>query len=348
MGLFGKKKKAEETEEEAVVNETVDTAEEDEQEEAASPDEETAAAGSADEELSVEDIFKREIGMLGQRIRFMFPQQMLIGFYYAEFQSDEYIDDFCCYTETGELIERDDIPARCGMSYPDMVAREEKLEQAFFRFRKAAEAYTNKPCNGVSVTMMNNGQVKFDVISQELVEDEADARYAKFREKVEKGNPRYLPPKISKETAEAIQKKTAPAYQELGTEFFSFLPETEFKKAYFYCEIGDEGIFMYHRIVLEDGEILDGEDMYERFGMDKEAAEKNRMEIVRLIMDIRNIIISEQHKPFSTVTLTITSKGEFQSFMGFGKVDPEGEQARLDEWKAHFNGKESVTLPPQP
>lgn len=344
MGLFGKKKKADELEEEIIENEAAE-AEEEEAEaesvseaEAASDEEETAP--EEEQELTPEDIFKNASAELTQRIRLMFPQQMQIGFYYAELQEDEYIDDLCCYAAGGVLIERDEIPAKCGMSYPDMVSREEKLEQAFFRFRKAAEAFSNKPCNGVTVTMVSNGQVKLEIISNELVAGEEDARYARFREKVDRGNPRYLPPMISKEEASAIQQKTAPAYTELGTEFFSFLPETEFKKAYFYVEIGNGGAFFYHRMVLEDGEILDGDDMYERFGMDKETSEKNRMEIVRRVMEIRSIIVGENHKPFSSVTLTINSKGEFRSFMGFGPTDPEGEQERLEQWKAHFNGNE--------
>lgn len=350
MGLFGKKKKAEEPEEELDVNEI----EEAEEEEAEETEEAEAAAGNkaddeiiaseeddaSEEELSPEDRFKKASADLCRRVRLMFPQQLHIGFYYAEFQNDEYVDDFCCYTVSGELIERDEIPAKCGMSYPDMVAREEKLEQAFFRFRKAAEGYSSKPCNGITVTMINNGQIKLEVNSNKLVEGEEDARYAKFREKVEKNNPRYLPPRISKEAAELIQQKTAPAYQEVGTEFFSFLPDVEYKKAYFYVEISNSGAFMHHRMVLEDGEILDGDEMYERFDMDREKAEKARMEIVRGIVNIRSIIINEGQKPFTTATLTITSKGEFQSFMGFGAIDPEGEQARLEEWKAHFNGNE--------
>ena len=330
MGLFGKKKKAEQAEEEAKVNEAEDTEEED------------TAEGEPEEEISDEERFKRATAELSNRVRFMFPHQMLVGFFYAELQADGYIDDFCCYVTNGELIERDDIPSKCGMSYVDMVSREEKLEQAFFLFRKAAEAYSKRPCNGVSVMLSANGQVKLEIVSSELVEGEEDERYAKFRDKVAKGDPKYLPPQLSKEEAQAIQEKTAPVYRELGSEFFSFLPETEFRRAYFYTEVGNGGIFMYHRMVLEDGTILDGDDLYERFDMNKEEAEKARMEIVRHIMEIRNIIIQAENKPFTTITLTINAKGEFQSFMGFGPVDPENEERRLEEWKANFNGEESM------
>lgn len=351
MGLFGKKKKADELEEEIIENETAEVEEEEtseadsEIEAEAEAENESEAQEASDEavsegELTPEELFKKASTELSQRIRLMFPQQMQIGFYYAELQEDEYVDDLCCYVISGELIERDEIPTKCGMSYPDMVAREEKLEQAFFRFRKAAEAFSGKPCHGITVTMVSNGQIRLEIISNELVAGEEDARYARFREKVEKSDPRYLPPIVSKEEAAAIQQKTAPIYQELGTEFFSFLPEAEFKKAYFYVEISNGGAFMHHRMVLEDGEILDGDDMYERFGMDREVAERDRMEIVRKVIGLKNILIQEKHKPFTTVTLTITSKGEFRSFMGFGAIDPEGEQTRLADWKAHFNGNE--------
>ncbi len=303
-------------------------------------DEETAPA--EERELTPEEAFKGCSAELCHRLRLLFPQQMLVGLYYGELSGGDYVDDFCCYTTRGELIGRDEIPTRCGMSYPDMVAREDKLMQAFFRFRKAAEAYTEKGCSGVTITLLANGQAKMDINSDKLDVEGEDERFDKFRQIVIASDPKNMPPRMTKEQSEAIGQKTAAAYQELGTEFFSFLPEVDFKKAYFYCEIGESGAFFYHRMVLEDGTIIDGDDLYERFEMDKETAEKNRMEIVRLIMKVRQIFIDEKQRPFSTVTLTVTQKGEFRSYMGFANTDPEGEQARLEEWKAAFDGNEKM------
>jgi hypothetical protein len=108
----------------------------------------------------------------------MFPKQMFLGFYYAELQEDGYIDDYCCYTTNGEQLEKDEIPARTGMVDAEYIAREEKLEQAFFLFRRAAVEFTEKPCNGVTLILMNNGQAKLDIVSKDLIEGEEDERYA--------------------------------------------------------------------------------------------------------------------------------------------------------------------------
>lgn len=303
-------------------------------------DGESADENAEDKELTPEEEFKKTSTELCHRIRLLFPQQMLVGLYHGELSGGDYVDDFCCYVVNGEFIDRDEIPTKCGMSYADMVSREDKLMQAFFRFRKSAEAYMNKPCNGVTITIINNGQVKLDVLSTELDPEGEEERFSRFREIVVRSDPKNLPPRLTKEQSEAIAQKTAETYKDLGTEFFSFLPEAEFKKAYFYCEITDGGAFYHHRMVLEDGTILDGDELYDRFDMDREEAEKNRMEIVRMIITVRQIFMNDNQKPFSTITLTVTSKGEFRSFMGFEQIDPSGEQERLAEWKEHFDGTE--------
>ncbi|MGN0633157.1 MAG: immunity protein YezG family protein [Oscillospiraceae bacterium] len=347
MALFGrKKKKAELAEEEQQLvtaeAEAEAEAEEEEEEEADVTDaaEETAEDEAAAEktELSVDEQFKKDCANISRCLRLMFPQQMLIGFYYAELQSGGYIDDFCCYALDGRLIERQQIPSLCGMSLPDMVSREEKLEQAFFDFRKSAEAASGKPCNAVSIMMLNDGQVKLDVTAAELVDGEEEIRYGKWRERVEMANPRYMPPKISQEQMQEIQNESAELYKALGTEFFSFLPDTQFKKAYFYAENGENGVFYFHRLVTNDDEFIDGDELFDKFEMNKEEAAANRVEIVKLIMQLREIFIRHKQKPFTTVTLSVTDKGEFQSHLGFGPTDAAGEQKRLEDWKNTFKG----------
>ena len=84
MALFGKKKKKADTAPaEAAVENT-------EAEENAAAEEEAAP------ELTPEERFKKDCAEMSRALRVMFPQQMLIGFYYAELQSGGYIDDFCC------------------------------------------------------------------------------------------------------------------------------------------------------------------------------------------------------------------------------------------------------------
>jgi hypothetical protein len=269
----------------------------------------------------------------------MFPQQMLIGFYYAEMQSGGYIDDFCCYTTDGRLIERQDIPKLCGMSLPDMVSREEKLEEAFLALRESAPAASGNPFNAVSIMILNDGQVKMDITAGELVDGEEEKRYGVWRKKVEMGNPRYMPPKIDQEKMKQIQDKTAQLYSELGTEFYSFLPGEDFKIAYFLAENGENGVFYYHRLITADGEIIDGDDLFDRYDMDKEEAANNRVAIVKLIMDIRQIFIDSGEKPFTGITLSVTGKGEFKSHLSFGPTDAAGEQDRLAAWKNTFKGE---------
>lgn len=329
MALFGKKKKKADTAPaEAAVENT-------EAEENAATEEEAAP------ELTPEERFKKDCAEMSRALRVMFPQQMLIGFYYAELQSGGYIDDFCCYALDGRLLERQTIPQLCGLSLPDMVSREEKLEKAFMAMHESSQAATGKPCNAISIMILNNGQVKMDVTAAELTDGEEEKRYAAWREKVEKANPRYQPPHVSEQQLKEIQSKTAELYRQLGTEFFSFLPETDYKIAYFYAENGENGVFYYHRLVTADGELIDGDEMFEKFDMDKEEAAKNRVEIVKLIMAIRQVFIGEKQKPFTSITLSVTSKGEFQSHLGFGPADAAGEKQRLEDWKKQYTGEDA-------
>ncbi len=180
-----------------------------------------------------------------------------------------------------------------------------------------------------------------DVTAAELTEGEEEKRYAAWRKKVEKANPRYQPPHVSEQQLKEIQSKTAELYRQLGTEFFSFLPETDYKIAYFYAENGENGVFYYHRLVTADGELIDGDEMFEKFDMDKEEAAKNRVEIVKLIMAIRQVFIGEKQKPFTSITLSVTSKGEFQSHLGFGPADAAGEKQRLEDWKKQYTGEDA-------
>ncbi|MBQ1537080.1 MAG: DUF600 family protein [Ruminococcus sp.] len=284
-----------------------------------------------------EELFQDRVLLLAQRVRMMFPQQMLIGFYYAELQSEGYIDDLCCYTTKAELLEKSDIPARTGMSLPDMVSREEKLQQAFFLFRKAAELFTKKACNAVSLTMLGDGQVKVDITSEPLVEGEEDIRYGKWREMVEKTELRpaaAAPRQIPKEKLDQIQKQAESTYEALGTEFFSFLPDdVDYKVAYFYAENNENGIFYFNRMIMNDGEIIDGDDMFDRFEMDKEEAQANRLEIINKIMDLSKVFADNGEPPFTNITLTVTPNGEFSSNMEFNPVSAQTEQKRLEHWK---------------
>ena len=158
MALFGKKKKKADTAPaEAAVENT-------EAEESAAAEEEAAP------ELTPEERFKKDCAEMSRALRVMFPQQMLIGFYYAELQSGGYIDDFCCYALDGRLLERQTIPQLCGLSLPEMVSREEKLEKAFMAMHESSQAATGKPCNAISIMILNNGQVKMDVTAAELTE----------------------------------------------------------------------------------------------------------------------------------------------------------------------------------
>ena len=330
MALFGKKKASkEEPAQETLSEETV--VEE-------STDEEAETENKVAEEKTPEEEFKDACAFMSKRLRLMFPAQMLIGFYYGELQEDGYIDDFCCYAKGGRLIEKQEIPSVCKISLPDMVSREEKLEEGFFKVRRTAEAFTEKPCNALSLIILGDGQVKIDITSAELKEGEEDIRYAKWRKNVEANNPRYMPPKIAKEKLEQIQKRTEELYRELGTEFYSYLPDEDFRVGYFYAEIGENGVFHFTRLVTTDGEIVDDADIFTRFNMDAEQAAKDRVQIVKLIMQIRQIFIEAKEKPFTSITLSVSGKGEFQSHLGFGPVDAAGEQERFENWKAAFRG----------
>ncbi len=332
MALFGKKKQNDEDINTEEFEETVDVEEEAEDEVDEAEAEKTAPEDD-ESGMTAEEIFQRRLVVLAQRMRVMFPQQMLIGFYYAELQSEGYIDDFCCYTLKGELLERSEIPGKTGMSLPDMVSREERLEQAFFRFRKAAEEFTKKSCNAVSLTMLNNGQVKIDITSEPLVEGEEDIRYGKWRDMVEKTELRPAPRKIPQEKLDEIQKQAQEYYQALGTEFFSFLPEEDYKIAYFYAEYNENGVFYYNRMIMNDGEIIDGDDMFERFDMDADEAKNNRVEVIKQLMNVRKVFTDNGEAPFTNVTLSVTAKGEFSSNMAFNPVSADTEQQRLEAWK---------------
>ena len=343
MALFGKKKTADEAEE--LENEVVEQEEETEEQTDAADSDETAEGAAAEEtpeeEKTPEELFKDRCALLARRMRLMFPKNMLIGFYYAELQAEGYIDDFCCYTNRAERINRDEIPEKLGMSLPDMVSREEKLEQAFFLFRRAAEAYTEKSCNAVSLTMLNDGQVKIDITSEPLVEGEEDIRYGKWLDMIDKTELRPVPPpaqspvqrKIPEEKLKVIQETAHQYYQELGTEFFSFQPEADFKIAYFYAEVNENGVFYHNRLIMNDGEIIDGDDIFGRFGMDAEKAAASRVEIVKALMKVRSVFEQNGEMPFTNATLSVTAKGEFSSSLAFNPVSAATEQDRLEAWK---------------
>lgn len=335
MALFSKKKKKVEIEDIRTEEPEIEIDEEQPEVEADPADENGEAVPADEPEKTPEEVFKARCAELSNRVRLMFPKQMLIGFYYAELQSEGYIDDFVCITTNNQKIERSDIPSKCGMALPDMVAREERLEQAFFRFRKAAEAYSQKPCNAVSLTMLNNGQVKLDITSEELKDGEEELRYGKWREMVDKTEVRPAPKKIPEEKLRQIQQQAQESYSALGTEFFSFLPdEAEFKIAYFYAECNENGVFYHHRMILNDDTILDGAELFERFGMDKEQAQKDLVEVVRLLMNVRKIFTDNGEMPFTNATLSVTQAGEFSSSLSFSPVSAATEQERLEKWKA--------------
>ncbi len=330
MALFGKKKQDAETEDlEELLNQKQEEeealTEEGEEEEAPVKDESTMAP---------EELFQERVVLLAQRVRVLFPQQMLIGYYYAELQSEGYVDDLCCFTTRGQFLEKSDIPERTGMSLPDMVSREDRLQQAFFLFRKSAEAFTKKPCNAVSLVMMNDGQVKVDITSEPLVEGEEDIRYGRWREMVEKTDLRPAPRDIPQEKLEEIQTQAKTIYEALGTEFFSFLPDdADYKVAYFYAENNENGVFYFNRMIMNDGEIIDGDDMFDRFEMDKEEAQKNRVEIIKQIMELSKVFVANGEPSFTNITLSVTKNGEFSSNMAFNPVSAMSEQARLEDWK---------------
>lgn len=330
MALFGKKKKDEEAED--INTEELEEAVEAEDEEDTDGEEQETAG--EEEEQTDEEIFQKRIYQMAQRMRVMFPQQMLIGFYYAELQADGYIDDFCCYTTKGQLLERADIPEKCGMSLPDMVSREERLEQAFFLLRKAAENFTKKPCNAVSVTMMNDGQVKIDITSEPLIEGEEEIRYGKWRDMIDKTELRPAARKIPQEKIDKIQKQAQEYYEALGTEFFSFLPDdADYKIAYFYAENNENGVFYFNRMIMNDGEIIDGDEMFDRFDMDKEKAQADRVEVIKHLMKVRKVFTDNGEPPFTNATLSVTAAGEFSSNLAFNPVSAATEQERLEQWK---------------
>jgi hypothetical protein len=288
---------------------------------------------------SPEDKFKERAALISRSLRMMFPQQMLIGFYYAELQADGYIDDFCCYATNGELLEKDEIPERTGMNDAEMIAREERLEQAFFLFRRAAVEFTGKPCNGVTVILMSNGQAKIDIVSQELVEGEEDQRYEAFRRKVEAADPRFQPPQMSEKTLAAIREKTHGIYAAMGQSFYNFIPGNEFKVAYFYSEFGEHGVFYYYRCFLNDGTMLEKENIFEHYGIDLSQAEERRNEIITHAISFRDAFVSEGVKPFTAISLTITGDGKFTTNLNYGPTDEAGEEERLNIWKANNNGE---------
>ncbi len=347
MGLFGKKKD-EAPENEELLEEGFDTEELTIQEDAEETEDEDIEEVELDENgeepeeqvaLSPEDRFRDRAANLSKALRMMFPQQMLIGYYYAELQEDGYIDDYCCYATNGELLEKDEIPARLQMTDAEMIAREEKLEQSFFLFRRAAVEYTEKACNGVTVILMNNGQAKLDIVSDDLVEGEEDARYAAFRKKVEIGNPRYQPPRISEETLAAIREKTQDTYKDLGQSFYNFIPGNEFKVAYFYSEFSERGVFYFYRMFLNDDTVLEKEQIFEHFGVDIKEADMRRNEIINHEFAFRNAFVEEKARPFSAISLTITGDGKFTTNLSYGPTDEAGEPERLEMWKKQNNGE---------
>lgn len=344
MGLFGKKKKTEpENELETQVQEI----------ESENEDENTAqtpenAADVSDENASPEDIFKKQCAQLARCLRVMFPQQMLIGFYYAELQEEGYIDDFRCYTTKGELLDRDNIPVRCNMSVPDMISREEKLEQAFFLFRRAAIEFTQKPCNGVNLTLLNDGQVKIDIVSDPLVEGEEDERYGKFLDRVERSDPKFIPPVISEEVNQKIHELTKDTYRNIGQSFYNFIPGDEFKVAYMYAEFSERGVFYYNRIVLNDGTVIDGDNFVEHYGVNRTQAEERRNLIIQYVMEFRQVFAQEAPKPFNAITLKVTGGGEFSIHLGYGPTDEQNEIKRLEIWKKQFTGEDVPQQPPRP
>jgi hypothetical protein len=330
MALFGRKKNKKAESEKA--SEVTQATENEIEEDAAENTEEKV-------EISAEDRFKQACGNISKSVRMVFPEQLVIGFYYGELQSGGYIDDFCCYATDGRLIERRDVPSLCGVSLPDMVSREEKIERAFMEMHETAPAATGKSCNAISLMILGNGQVKLDITSGELADGEEEIRYREWRKKVEVGKPRPVAQKMSEEQIKEIQEKTSELYRELGTEFYSFLPDEDFKIGYFYAETDGKNVFFFHRLITNDGETVDGDELFDRFSMDKDEAVNNRMAVVKYIMDIRKVFVDSKQNPFTTITLSVTGKGAFQSQLGFGQINPDGEQARLDAWKKEHTGE---------
>ena len=341
MGLFGKKK--EEPEKEELIGEEEELDTEEAELDAADAVQEEISDESEDEDknvvLSPEDKFREKSKALIIALRMMFPQQMDNGLYYAELQEDGYIDDYCCYVTNGELLEKDDIPERIGMNDAEYISREEKLEQAFFQFRRAAIEFTEKACNGVTLHLMNDGQAKIDIVSEDLVEGEEDERYAKFRKKVEVADPRFRAPKLDENKLNAIREKTHGIYQAMGQSFYNFIPGNDFKVAYFYSEFSERGVFYFYRCVLNDDTILDKEAVFEHFGVDIAESDERRNAIVTNAMAFRQAFIDEQAKPFSAISLSITGDGKFSTNLSYGPTDEEGEMERLEAWKAQNTGE---------
>lgn len=335
MGLFGKKK--EESEKEEFLEEELET------EEVELDEEDAVEEENEDEDKNVvaspEDKFRAKSIALCNAIRMMFPQQMDTGCYYAELQQDGYIDDYCCYATNGELLEKDEIPQRLNMNDAEHISREEKLEQAFFLFRRAAVEFTEKPCNGVSVILMPDGQAKIDIVFQDLVEGEEDERYAKFRRTVEALHPSHRAPKLDEKTLEAIRDKTHDIYQAMGQSFYNFIPGNDFKVAFFYSEFSERGVFYYYRCVLNDGTILDKEQIFEHFGVDIAETDERRNEIVKNAFAFRQAFIDEKARPFSAISLAITGDGKFNTNLSYAPTNEEGEQDRLEAWKAQNTGE---------
>lgn len=322
MALFGKNKKDIVGEEETLLDEEV-------QQDTAEPEEDTASA---------QERFNKACENISRCFRVLLPQQLYAGFFYAELQEGGYIDDFCCYASDGRFMERQEIPKLCGLSLPDMVAREEKLEQAFFQLRKCAQEVSGKPCSALSLTMLHNGQVKVDLVSGELKEGEEEKRYNAWRDKVEAADPKKARRSFSPEKLEEIKNRTREVNMKIGTEFYSMLPGDDFKIAYLYAENGENGIFYYQRFITNEGEILDNDELADRFGQDKQKLAEGRVEVVKLIMQMMHIFEEAGEKPFTSITLSVTGKGEFQCDLGFGATDAAGESARIEMWKEAHKG----------
>lgn len=293
-------------------------------------------------EISPDEKFRQDCAAVTKRLRMVFPKNMLIGFYYGEFQSGGYIDDFCCYTTNGKLIEKSDIPKLCGVGFADMVAREERLEKAFMNVRASAPEATGKPCNALSITLLANGKVKLDVTADELIDGKEAERYEKWRRHVEDSSPGKIAAQAAAGRLKKIQDDNKQLYENLGVEFYSFMPGEDFKMAYFYAEFGESGVFFYHRLVTDDGVIFDGDDMFEKYEMDKDEAVKNRFEIIKILMQLRQTFANAKQPVFTTVTLSVTGKGEFRSKIGFEKIPAAEESVRLEKWKETHSGEEEV------
>ncbi len=324
MALFGKNKNTDE--EELDRSDAFDIEEEEEEDVTAEPENDAPA-----EDANAQ--FQKECENISRCFRVLLPQQLYAGFYYAELQEDGYIDDFCCYAADGKFMDRQDIPKLCGLALPDMVAREEKLEQAFFKLRKSAQAASGKVCNALSLTMMHDGQVKVDLVSGELKEGEEEKRYNAWRERVDAADPKKAGSGLNPVKIEQLRERTKETNMKLGTEFFSMLPDVDFTKAYLYAENGENGVFFYQRFITSDGEMIDGDEVFERYGMDMNKAVDDRIKVVKIIMELIGIFKESGERPFTSITLSVTGKGEFQCDLGFGPTDEAGEDARIEAWK---------------